>query len=71
MYRQSLREVFEYQIEEERLRNALERISSQEKMLVPIDRPTPFGLPIMVDRLRARLSTEKIEDRLRRVFSVS
>ncbi|HKK87773.1 MAG TPA: ligase-associated DNA damage response DEXH box helicase [Saprospiraceae bacterium] len=71
MYRQSLREVFEYQIEEERLRTALERVSLQEKMLVPIERPTPFGLPIMVDRLRARLSTEKIEDRLRRVFSVS
>lgn len=69
MYRQSLREVFEYQIEEERLRTALERISRQEKMLVPIERPTPFGLPIMVDRLRARLSTEKIEDRLRRVLN--
>lgn len=71
MYRQAIKEVFEYQIEEERMRSALIRISNQKKHLVSIDRPTPFGLPIMVDRLRARLSTEKIEDRLRRVLNGS
>jgi ATP-dependent Lhr-like helicase len=32
-----------------------------------LDRPTPFALPLMVERFRERLSTESLGDRLLRM----
>jgi ATP-dependent Lhr-like helicase len=57
----------DFQLEEARLRDALERISSQKIIITNPDKPTPFAFPIMVDRLREKLSTEKLEDRIKRM----
>jgi ATP-dependent Lhr-like helicase len=64
---QARREVLERQLEQSRLRNALERISAGRMMFVEVARPTPFAFPLLVDRLRESLSTEKVEDRVRRM----
>ncbi len=68
LLRQAYEEVLEYQLEESRLRQALERIGNQEIILKYPEKPTPFAFPIMVDRLsREKMSTEKLEDRVRRM----
>ena len=64
---QAHEEVMAFQLEEARLRAALDRIEKQEKVLTRPGRFTPFAFPIIVDRLRERLSSEKLEDRIKRM----
>ena len=59
--------VMDFQLEEARLRQALERISSQKILLTRPDKPTPFAFPIMVDHMREKLTSEKLEDRIKRM----
>lgn len=61
---QAYDEVMSFQLEELRLREALRRINSQKIILSRPAKATPFAFPIIVDRLRERLSTEKLEDRI-------
>ena len=37
--------------------------------LVDLRSPSPFSLPLMVERLREQLSTEKLDDRLARMLA--
>lgn len=64
---QAYDEVMTFQLEEIRLRQALERIGQQKIILSQPDKATPFSFPIIVDRLRERLSSEKLADRIRRM----
>ncbi|MBZ9631129.1 ligase-associated DNA damage response DEXH box helicase [Salegentibacter sp. LM13S] len=68
LYLQSFRETFEHQLEEGRLRLALERIQYQEIIWKNCEKPTPFSFPIITDRLREKLSSEKLEDRIKRML---
>jgi ATP-dependent Lhr-like helicase len=68
---QAFREVFTDQLEEERLRIALERINTQEIILNYPMQYTPFSFPILVDRLRGKMSTETIEDRVKKMLAKS
>ncbi len=67
LLQQSYEEVMDFQLEEARLRSALERVNRQKIILKRPDRPTPFAFPVMVDRLREKLSTEQIMDRIHRM----
>jgi ATP-dependent Lhr-like helicase len=65
LVRQAYNEALAFQLEEFRLRAALQRIAKQNIILKTIERPTPFAFPIMVDSLgRERLTTESLEDRI-------
>ena len=68
LYQQAFRETFEHQLEEGRLRMALERIKAQKIVWKRCEKPTPFSFPIITDRLREKLSSEKIEDRIKRML---
>jgi len=65
LYLQAFRETFENQLEEVRLRKALNRIKGQRLVLKKTEKPSPFSFPILVDRLREKLSSEKLEDRIK------
>ncbi|HEY5823315.1 MAG TPA: ligase-associated DNA damage response DEXH box helicase [Cyclobacteriaceae bacterium] len=66
---QAYEEVMEFQLEEARMRKALERINHQKIIIKRPDRPTPFAFPIMVDRLsRDKLTSERLEDRVKRMM---
>jgi ATP-dependent Lhr-like helicase len=66
---QAYEEVMEFQLEEARMRKALERINHQKIIIKKPDRPTPFAFPIMVDRLsRDKLTSERLEDRVKRMM---
>ena len=67
LYRQAYTETYEHQLEEGRLRLALERIAEQEIVWKQCTRPTPFSFPIITDRLREKLSNEKLADRIKRM----
>jgi ATP-dependent Lhr-like helicase len=65
LVRQAYNEALAFQLEEFRLRAALQRIQTQTIILKNIERPTPFAFPIMVDSLgREKLSTETMEERI-------
>ncbi|MFV8225528.1 ligase-associated DNA damage response DEXH box helicase [Christiangramia aquimixticola] len=68
LYRQAFRETFEHQLEEGRLRISLERIKNQTIVWKQCEKPTPFSFPIITDRLREKLSSEKLEDRIRKML---
>ena len=55
-------------MEEIRLRNALQRIQNSRIIIMFPEKLTPLSFPIIVDGLsRYNLSSEKIEDRIRRM----
>ncbi|MCK6617477.1 MAG: ligase-associated DNA damage response DEXH box helicase [Cyclobacteriaceae bacterium] len=67
LFGQAYEEVMDFQLEEARLRNALERIKHQKIIITRPDKPTPFAFPIMVDRLREKLTSEQLKDRIARM----
>ena len=64
LVRQAYNEALAFQLEEFRLREALQRIQHQEVIIKQVERPTPFAFPIMVDRLREKLTMESLEERV-------
>ncbi len=70
LFQQAFTETFEHQLEEGRLRLALERIATQEIVWKACNEPTPFSFPIITDRLREKLSSEKLADRIKRMTTI-
>jgi ATP-dependent Lhr-like helicase len=66
---QANREVLEQELDLGRLRNALARMRAQKKVLRALSRPTPFSFPLLVERLREQLTTEKLADRIERMVA--
>ncbi len=64
---QAQREVLERQLEQARLTSALRRIGNGKIDIVELDRPSPLAFPILVDRTREQVSSEKLADRIRRM----
>jgi ATP-dependent Lhr-like helicase len=68
LLRQAYNEVFEQQMEEVRLRQAMQRIMTNPIIITFPERYTPLSFPIIVDGLnRNNLSTEKLEDRIKKM----
>ncbi|MDW5290321.1 ligase-associated DNA damage response DEXH box helicase [Formosa sp. PL04] len=67
LFQQAFSETFEHQLEEGRLQLALMRINNQTIVWKSCLKPTPFSFPIITDRLRAKLSSEKLADRIKRM----
>jgi ATP-dependent Lhr-like helicase len=67
LLKQSTREVLERQLEYRRLRRTLERMAGATLRLMHTTHPSPLAFPIMVNRLRTRVSSEKLVERVRRM----
>lgn len=67
LLRQSYNEVMEQQMEEMRLRNMLERIQQSTIILKWPGQLTPFCFPVKVDSMRENMSSEKLEDRIKKM----
>jgi ATP-dependent Lhr-like helicase len=67
LLQQAYRETFEHQLEEGRLLPALERIALQEIVVQQCSKPTPFSFPIITDRLREKLSSESLAERIKKM----
>jgi ATP-dependent Lhr-like helicase len=67
LIRQAYNEVMDQQMEERRLRNMLERVAGGRIVLRWPKKLTPFCFPLKVDSMREDLSSEKLEDRVRKM----
>ncbi len=67
LLRQAYDEVITYQLEINRLRLALDRINSQSIRITYPEKPTPFAFPIVVDRLREKMTSESLHDRINKM----
>jgi ATP-dependent helicase Lhr and Lhr-like helicase len=64
---QSQREVLEQQLEASRLQDALSRIVRHLIIIKSPPKITPLGFPLWVDKLRERVSSESLADRIRKM----
>jgi ATP-dependent Lhr-like helicase len=67
---QATREVIERELEFLRLDTSLATLAQQSATIVRTDRPTPFSFPLMVERLREKLTSESLADRISRMQAV-
>ena len=67
LFQQAYDEAMYFQLEKERLKQALERIGTQKIIISRPDKITPFALPIVADGLRGRITSEKVEKRIERM----
>lgn len=68
LLRQAFNEAFFYQMEEARLREAMERIYHSRIVITEPEALTPFCFPIKVDSLRETLTSERLEDRIKKML---
>ncbi|KXV12396.1 DNA ligase-associated DEXH box helicase [Caballeronia megalochromosomata] len=66
---QADQEVMLQELELGRIRAALERMSESRLALKAPKKPTPFAFPLIVARLREKVSTEKLSDRVERMLA--
>lgn len=69
LLKQAEEEALYYQLEEHRLRAALEKIGGMKLVITRPQKPTPFCFPILVDRLREQHTNERLEDRISNILS--
>ena len=64
---QAQTEVLSQELDIARLGASLKRMRGQRVAFVELKVPSPFALPLMVERFREKLSTEKLKDRIDRL----
>ena len=65
---QAQTEVLSQELDIRRLAATLVRMRGQRVAAVTLAAPSPFALPLMVERFREKLTTEKLKDRLARII---
>lgn len=68
LLRQCFEEVFDFQLEQSRMQAALRQFESKEIVINPLTKVSPFGFPIMVERIRERFTSEQLEDRVKKML---
>ena len=68
---QAEQEVLAQELELQRLQQTLQRLATLQIDDVRLQVVSPFALPLMVERLREQLSTEKLKDRVQRLLGAS
>jgi ATP-dependent Lhr-like helicase len=64
---QAQREVLEQELELTRLRDTLSELHERRVAYRQVKRATPFAFPLMVERFREKVTTEKLSDRVARM----
>jgi ATP-dependent Lhr-like helicase len=66
---QAEREVLSQELDLQLLQATLQRLAALPLDMVQLRAPSPFALPLLVERLREQLSTEKLKDKLDRLLA--
>lgn len=66
---QAYQEVYHQQLDYQRFLAVIENLQKQEHIIAQPKQITPFAFPILVDRLREQLSSEKLEDRVKKMLA--
>ena len=64
---QAKSELLAEELDIDRLQHSLARMAAQDLVIKPLKQPTPFSFPLMVERLREKLSNESMADRIARM----
>jgi ATP-dependent Lhr-like helicase len=64
LLQQAQREVLERQLEISRIRTTLQRMSAAKLLIKETEHPGPLAFPLMVDRLRDKLTSEQLRERI-------
>ncbi len=70
LLKQTFKEVLENQLEYQRIYNVFERINNSKLVIKEILYPTPFSFPLMANRMRAAMSSEKLSDRIKKMHKI-
>ncbi len=62
-------EVMTFQMEEVRMRRALERMETQDVIIKELKQFSPFCFPILTERFREKFSNETFEDRVKKMLA--
>ena len=68
LYQQALEETFDHGMENGRMTQVFENIADQEIIWRDCSQPTPFSFPLITDRIRSKLSSESVEDRIKKMY---
>ena len=69
LLQQAESELLQQELDINRLRSSLTRMSNQTLVVKLLKRPTPFAFPLLVARLREKLSNEQLADRIARMVA--
>lgn len=67
---QANREVLEKQLEHTRLADTMRRLAKSRVLIVDVPSPTPLSFPLLVERFRQKMTSEKLPDRIRKMTLV-
>lgn len=68
LYQQALEETLDHGMERGRLTQVLEQLENKTLLWRNCSQPTPFSFPIITDRIRSKLSSESVEDRIKKMY---
>jgi ATP-dependent Lhr-like helicase len=68
LLKQAFEEVYEFQLDQGRMQSALNQFSHKEIVIRSLTQASPFGFPIMVERIRERFTSEQLEDRVKKML---
>lgn len=71
LFLQTYEEVLTFQLEEARLREALKRIKCQKLIISRPKKFSPFSFPLIVDGMREKVTSEKLEDRIQKMLAAN
>ena len=68
LYLQAINETFDHGIESPRIQRTFEKIEKLKIVWKDCKYPTPLSFPLITDRIRSKLSSESVEDRIRKMY---
>ena len=68
LYQQAIEETFDHGIEQGRIQLVFEELNQKTIVWKNCSQPTPFSFPLITDRIRSKLSSENVEDRIKKMF---
>ena len=68
LYQQAIEETFDHGMERGRMHFVFENLNQKTIVWKNCSQPTPFSFPLITDRLRSKLSSETVEDRIKKMY---
>ena len=68
LYQQAVEEAFDHGMERGRMQLVFEELEQKIIVWKNCSQPTPFSFPLITERIRSKLSSETVEDRIRKMY---
>ena len=68
LYQQAIEETFDHGMERGRMQLVFEALEQKTIVWKNCSQPTPFSFPLITDRMRSKISSESVEDRIKKMY---